>query len=77
MTAILIADVLKKYSITNVHPKLAAFALLGVLNWTYQWYKPSGSNSREEIVTNFQKIFLQGILGHEWAEESAAKATAH
>ena len=77
MTTKLIADVLKKYSITDVQPKLAAFALLGMLNWTYQWYKPSGSSSREEIVTNFQKIFLQGILGHAWAEERAAKVSAH
>ena len=77
MTAKLIADVLKKYSITDVQPKLAAFALLGMLNWTYQWYKTSGSSSREEIVTHFQKIFLQGILGHAWAEERARVAAGH
>jgi hypothetical protein len=47
-----------------VNPKLAAFALLGMLNWTYQWYTMSGSNSREEIVKSFQQIFLQGILGN-------------
>jgi hypothetical protein len=63
MSAKLIADVTKKYNITSIDPKIAAFALLGMLNWTYQWYKPSGSNSREEIVRNFQLIFLQGILG--------------
>src|SRR5499427_537897 len=64
MSTKLIADVLKKYAITDINPKLAAFALLGMLNWTYQWYKTSGSNSREEIVKGFQQIFLQGILGH-------------
>src|SRR5215467_15347387 len=74
MTTKLIADVLKKYSITDINPKLAAFALLGMLNWTYQWYKPSGSNSREEIVKNFQQIFLQGIIGNAWAEPHAATA---
>lgn len=74
MTAKLIADVIKKYKITDINPKLAAFALLGMLNWTYQWYKPTGSSSREEIVQNFQHIFLQGILGHSWAEQQAAKA---
>src|SRR2546428_2929196 len=66
MSTKLIADVIKKYNITDLNPKLAAFALLGMLNWTYQWYKPSGSNSREEIVKHFQHIFLQGILGHRW-----------
>src|SRR2546423_6144019 len=68
MTTKLIADVIKKYNVKDVNPKLAAFGLLGMLNWTYQWYKASGSNSREEIVKSFQQIFLQGILGHAWAE---------
>jgi AcrR family transcriptional regulator len=59
----IIAEVAKKYNVTHIDPKLAAYALLGMLNWTYQWYKPSGSNTREDIVTTFQQIFLQGILG--------------
>jgi AcrR family transcriptional regulator len=73
MSAKLIADVVKKYNITNIDPKLAAFALLGMLNWTYQWYQPSGSSSRDDIVRNFQQIFLQGILGH----VTARAATEH
>jgi AcrR family transcriptional regulator len=77
MVTKLVADVAKKYNVKDVNPKLAAFALLGMLNWTYQWYKTSGSNSREEIVKNFQQIFLQGILGSVWAERHAATAAAH
>jgi AcrR family transcriptional regulator len=76
MSTKVISDVIRKYNIADVNPKIAAFALLGMLNWTYQWYKPSGSNSREEIVKNFQQIFLNGILGHAWAEH-AAKAGAN
>src|SRR3989449_9274361 len=74
MTTKLIADVVKKYNVKDVHPKLAAFALLGMLNWTYQWYKASGSNSREEIVKNFQQIFLRGVLGDARTEPYAATA---
>ena len=74
MSTKLIADVLKKYNIAEINPKIAAFALLGMLNWTYQWYKPSGSSSREEIVKNFQQIFLQGILGNAFADQQAAAA---
>src|SRR5215475_755536 len=77
MTTKLVSDVVQKYGIKDVNPKLAAFALLGMLNWTYQWYKPSGSSSREEIVENFQHIFLQGILGDAWAEHRAVKAVAN
>jgi AcrR family transcriptional regulator len=76
MTTKLVADVVKKHHIKDVDPKLAAFALLGMLNWTYQWYKPSGSNSREQIVDTFQRIFMQGILGLAWTEELAERAAA-
>jgi AcrR family transcriptional regulator len=76
MTTKLITDVVRKYDIKNVNPKLAAFALLGMLNWTYQWYSGSGSNSREEIVESFQHIFLQGILGKAWTDRPAATVAA-
>jgi AcrR family transcriptional regulator len=71
-----IAEVTKKYNVKEVNPKLAAYALLGMLNWTYQWYRTSGSNTREEIVGTFQRIFLQGILGNAWSERNV-KAAAH
>src|SRR6266566_1322026 len=63
MTTKLIADVARKYGVKDVNPKLAAFALLGMLNWTYQWYKTTGPIPCDEIVASFQKIFLVGILG--------------
>jgi len=63
MTTNLIAHILNKYNLKDVNPKLAAFALLGMLNWTYQWYKASGSIRLDEIVSCFQQTFLRGILG--------------
>jgi hypothetical protein len=74
MSTKLIDDVLKQYKITDLDAKLAAFALLGMLNWTYQWYKASGSNSREEITRNFQDIFLRGILGNAWQQQAKASS---
>jgi len=62
MTTQIIADVLKKHRVQDVDPKLAAYALLGMLNWTYQWYKASGTNTRNEIAETFQRIFFRGIL---------------
>ena len=75
MATNLIDEVAKKYHVQDVNPKVAAYALLGMLNWTYQWYKASGSNTREEIVETFQHIFLQGILGTALAERHAKVAT--
>ena len=77
MASGIIADVVQKYNVKGVNPKLAAYALLGMLNWTYQWYKAAGSNTREEIVETFQHIFLQGILGTAWHERQTAKAAMH
>lgn len=47
----------------NVNPKVAALALLGMLNWTYQWYKPSGAVKPDEVVREFQDLFINGVLG--------------
>ncbi|PYS52716.1 MAG: TetR/AcrR family transcriptional regulator [Acidobacteria bacterium] len=68
MTAKLIADVAKEHNIKDVNPKLAAFALLGMLNWTYQWFKATGPIRCDEIIAGFQKIFLLGILGRAWED---------
>ena len=59
----LIGDVTKKPNGRPVNPKVAALALLGMLNWTYQWYKPSGEVKPDEVVREFQDLFINGILG--------------
>lgn len=60
-----------------MNSKLAAFALLGMLNSTYQWYNAAGSNSREDITGIVQRIFLQGMLGNACKDQHTAKAVAH
>ena len=60
----MIGDVLKKTRAPKeVNPKVAALALLGMLNWTYQWYKPSGSVKPDQVVREFQELFINGVLG--------------
>ena len=59
----LVRAVLEKSNRSSVNPKVAALALLGMLNWTYQWYKPSGSVKPDEVVREFQLLFIHGILG--------------
>jgi AcrR family transcriptional regulator len=48
-------------SIAPSDPKLAAFAIAGVLNWTSTWYKPGGALSSEAIAENFVKILTEGL----------------
>ena len=59
----LVSEVMQKSNCKAADPKVAALALLGMLNWTYQWYKPSGSVKPDEVVREFQDLFIRGVLG--------------
>lgn len=47
----------------TVTPRAAAFALLGMINWIYQWYRPDGSLREEGLVQQYTEIFFQGAFG--------------
>jgi hypothetical protein len=36
-------------------------ALLGVMNWTINWYRPEGKLSAESIADQFADLFMAGI----------------
>ena len=46
----------------TVSPRAAAFALLGMINWIYQWYKPEGELQTHNLVPQFTELVLGGIL---------------
>ncbi|MFC3052018.1 hypothetical protein [Kordiimonas pumila] len=37
--------------------------MLGMINWTYLWFKPSGSLSSEKLADMIADILLNGITG--------------
>src|SRR5262249_36611344 len=41
-----------------VSPRAAAFALMGMINWIYQWYKPNGTLRPEDLVQQYTEIFF-------------------
>jgi AcrR family transcriptional regulator len=45
-----------------VSPRAAAFALLGMINWIYQWYKPEGDLQANNLVPQFTDLVFGGIL---------------
>ncbi len=47
----------------TVTHRAAAFALLGMINWIYQWYRPEGSLQEESLVQQYTEIFFQGAFG--------------
>jgi len=42
--------------------RAAAFALLGMVNWIYQWYKPEGDLQAQTIVPQFTELIFGGIF---------------
>lgn len=44
-------------------PKLAAFALLGMINWLYQWYRQEGPVTEEDLTRAYSDFFFRGLLG--------------
>jgi TetR/AcrR family transcriptional regulator, cholesterol catabolism regulator len=59
----LVADVQRKRGTAGtVTPRAAAFALLGLINWIYQWYKPGGELTGEALTRQFTEIFFRGAV---------------
>ncbi len=46
-----------------ISPSLAAFNLLGIINWLYQWYRPEGPISQSELTQGCVDFFFRGLLG--------------
>jgi len=40
---------------------VAGYAILGMCNWMYRWYKPEGNLSAEAIADVFTKLVLEGL----------------
>ena len=53
----------QRNSASPVTPRAAAFALVGMINWIYQWYKPGGELTGDVIVSQFTEVFLHGAVG--------------
>ena len=54
---------IKKQGIISVDSlPIAAFAIFGMINWCYRWYKKDGPFSIEEVGHRLVNIILNGIL---------------
>jgi TetR/AcrR family transcriptional regulator, cholesterol catabolism regulator len=59
----LIAEVqTSRGSKVSVSPRAAAFALMGMINWIYQWYRPEGTLTEESLVRQYTEIFFAGAF---------------
>jgi TetR/AcrR family transcriptional regulator, cholesterol catabolism regulator len=58
----LILEVQRVRKSKNVSHRAAAFALLGMVNWIYQWYRPEGALNEDELIRQYTEIFFAGAF---------------
>lgn len=46
----------------DVDPRMAAFAMFGMMNWLYNWYRPGRDEPVEKLVDDMHRIFVSGFI---------------
>jgi TetR/AcrR family transcriptional regulator, cholesterol catabolism regulator len=59
-----IARVQEQSGVKSLLPaRVAAFGLLGMINWLYQWYRPDGPVKQGDLTKAYVDFFFRGLLG--------------
>ncbi len=45
----------------DVDPRIAAFSVLGSMNWLYQWYRPDGPMSIDDIAEQLATMAVNSV----------------
>lgn len=45
----------------NLNPTIITFGILGIANWSYQWFNPDGRITDREVAEMFVEMILNGI----------------
>lgn len=45
-----------------VEPRTATLAILGAVNWTVKWFRPSGRKSARQVGEDFADVLVGGLL---------------
>jgi len=57
----IVAEGVRSGEFRPVDPKLAAFALLGAINWVARWYRPDGPVRAPELGAQFADHLVNGL----------------
>ena len=55
-------ELIKSGAARPIDPSVATFAMLGTINWIYQWYRPGGRLDETALAETLADQFLGGIL---------------
>ncbi len=72
------AEAIRQGKFRPVHPKVAAFAFLGMVNWIYKWFKDGGELSESVLSSEMVKLFFghAPVPSHATTPATAPKASA-
>lgn len=62
-----IADGVATGEFRNIDAKVAAFAVIGMANWTSRWYSPTGALTPHEIGEIIADLAVQGLMSRHGA----------
>jgi AcrR family transcriptional regulator len=57
----LVHDCIRTGAFADVDEKFATLLILSSINWVYQWYKPDGPMTAEEIARTLTEMLLNGL----------------
>ena len=69
----LIAEGVAKGEFRQVDPKIAAFAVIGMANWTSNWFSPRGSKTPAEIGVLIADFALHSLVAKEMVGVDSAQ----
>lgn len=55
-------EAVERQQLRPVDPTLAAFSLLGVVLWTYKWYRANGRVTPQQLSDGMIDLFFEGLL---------------
>jgi len=58
-----IREIKKQKGINPMNEKVAAFGMIGAMNWVYHWFRDSGPLSIEDIADDLIKLLFSGLMG--------------
>ncbi|MDQ7794238.1 MAG: TetR/AcrR family transcriptional regulator [bacterium] len=61
----LVSEGMKAGELRRMDSKLVTYALLGMTNWIYRWYNPSGRFTPDEIADIFAELVFNGLAERE------------
>jgi len=70
------AEAMREGRIRSVNPKVAAFAFLGMVLWTYKWFRPDGAISRDTLAREMVSLFFGGLVTERATPRPAPRARA-